>query len=172
MLGLLLGVGLGMIGALHPGKVADDVGQGVAVVGLGVPGFVIGTALVTFLSSHFHYFPSSKGYAGIISDPWLNFQQIILPAAVLSLGIGAAIMRTTRAAVLEVSSLGFMRTARGKGITGRAVDLAPPLPERPHADRDDVRDPVRLPARRRGHHRADLRAARTRPTARDIDQPA
>ena len=121
VLGLLLGVGLGMVGALHRGKVADDVGQGVAVVGLGVPSFVIGTALVTFLSSHFHYFPSSQGYAGITSDPWLNFQQIILPAAVLSLGIGAAIMRTTRAAVLEVSSLGFMRTARGKGIPGRAV---------------------------------------------------
>jgi peptide/nickel transport system permease protein len=121
VLGVLLGVGLGMLGALHPGKLPDDVGQGVAVVGLGVPSFVIGTALVTFLSSHFHYFPSSKGYAGITSDPWLNFQQIILPAAVLSLGIGAAIMRTTRAAVLEVSSLGFMRTARGKGISGRAV---------------------------------------------------
>ena len=121
VLGVLLGVGLGMLGALHPGKLPDDVGQGVAVIGLGVPSFVIGTALVTFLSSHFHYFPSSKGYAGITSDPWLNFQQIILPAAVLSLGIGAAIMRTTRAAVLEVSSLGFMRTARGKGISGRAV---------------------------------------------------
>ena len=121
VLGLLLGVGLGMIGALHPGKVADDVGQGVAVIGLGVPSFVIGTALVTFLSSRFHYFPSSQGYAGITSNPWLNFQQIILPAAVLSLGIGAAIMRTTRAAVLEVSSLGFMRTARGKGLSGRAV---------------------------------------------------
>jgi peptide/nickel transport system permease protein len=91
------------------------------VIGLGVPSFVIGTALVTFLSSHFHYFPSSRGYAGITADPWLNFQQIILPAAVLSLGIGAAIMRTTRAAVLEVSSLGFMRTARGKGISGRAI---------------------------------------------------
>jgi peptide/nickel transport system permease protein len=121
VIGVLLGVGLGMLGALHPGKLPDDVGQGVAVVGLGVPSFVIGTALVTFLSSHFHYFPSSQGYAGITSDPWLNFQQIILPAAVLSLGIGAAIMRTTRAAVLEVSSLGFMRTARGKGISGRAT---------------------------------------------------
>jgi peptide/nickel transport system permease protein len=121
VLGVLLGVGLGMLGALHPGKLPDDVGQGVAVIGLGVPSFVIGTALVTFLSSHFHYFPSSQGYAGITSDPWLNFQQIILPAAVLSLGIGAAIMRTTRAAVLEVSSLGFMRTARGKGLSGRAI---------------------------------------------------
>ena len=64
VLGVLLGVGLGMLGALHPGKLPDDVGQGVAVVGLGVPSFVIGTALVTFLSSHFHYFPSSQGLRG------------------------------------------------------------------------------------------------------------
>ena len=60
VLGLLIGVGFGMIGALRPGKLGDDVGQGVAVVGLGVPSFVLGTALVTFLSSHFHYFPSSE----------------------------------------------------------------------------------------------------------------
>ena len=99
VLGLAIGVGFGMIGALKPGKVGDEVGQGIAVVGLGVPVFVLGTALVTFLSSHFHYFPSF----------------------VLSLGIGAAIMRTTRAAVLEVSSQPFVRTARGKGIKQRAV---------------------------------------------------
>ena len=139
MLGLLIGVGFGMIGALRPGKVGDDVGQGVAVVGLGVPSFVIGTALVTFLSSHFHYFPSSQGYASLFSDPWLNLQQIFFPALVLSIGIGAAIMRTTRAAVLEVSSQNFVRTARGKGITGARRHLAPPVPERARPDRDDVR---------------------------------
>jgi peptide/nickel transport system permease protein len=121
VLGLLIGVGFGMIGALRPGKLGDDVGQGVAVVGLGVPSFVLGTALVTFLSSRFHYFPSSQEYAGLTSDPWLNFQQIFFPSLVLSVGIGAAIMRTTRAAVLEVSNQSFVRTARGKGIRSRAV---------------------------------------------------
>jgi peptide/nickel transport system permease protein len=120
-LGILIGVGFGLIGALRPGKLGDDVGQGVAVVGLGIPSFVIGTGLVTFLSSQFHYFPSSEGYASLFHDPWLNVQQIFFPALVLSLGIGAALMRTTRAAVLEVSGQSFVRTARGKGISGRAV---------------------------------------------------
>ncbi len=121
VLGLLIGVGFGMIGALRPGKLGDDVGQGIAVVGLGVPSFVIGTALVTFLSSRFHYFPSSQEYAALTSDPWLNLQQIFFPSLVLSIGIGAAIMRTTRAAVLEVSNQSFVRTARGKGIRSSAV---------------------------------------------------
>ena len=59
-------------------------------------------------------------FVGFFTNPWLNFQQIIFPALVLSLGIGAAILRTTRAAVLEVSNLNFARTALGKGVSRRA----------------------------------------------------
>jgi peptide/nickel transport system permease protein len=121
LLGLLIGVGFGVLGGLRPGKLGDDAGQGVAVIGLGVPSFVLGTALVTFLSSEFQYFPSSEGWVSLFHDPWLNVQQIFFPALVLSLGIGAAIMRTTRTAVLEVGGQNFVRTARGKGLSGRAV---------------------------------------------------
>ncbi|HUZ21422.1 MAG TPA: ABC transporter permease [Acidimicrobiales bacterium] len=121
LLGLLIGVGFGVLGALRPGRIADDIGQGVAVFGLGVPSFIIGTGLVTFLASTFHYFPSSQAFAGLFSNPWLNVQQIFFPALALSLGIGAAIMRTTRAAVLEVTNLNFTRTARGKGLSPSAV---------------------------------------------------
>jgi peptide/nickel transport system permease protein len=120
-LGLLIGVSFGVLGALRPGHLADDVGQGIAVIGLGVPSFVIGTALVTFLASTFHYFPSSLGFVSLVQNPWLNLQQVFFPAFTLSLGIGAAIMRTTRAAVLEVTSLNFVRTARGKGLSPAAV---------------------------------------------------
>ncbi|MCU1494122.1 MAG: transporter permease [Acidimicrobiaceae bacterium] len=121
VLGILIGVGFGMIGALHPGRWQDDVGQGVSVVGLAIPSFVIGTGLVTFLSSVFHYFPASQGYVSLLQNPWLNIQQIFFPALTLSLGIGAAIMNTTRAAMLEVSGLNFARTARGKGVSTRVL---------------------------------------------------
>jgi peptide/nickel transport system permease protein len=121
LLGLLLGISLGVVGALRVGTWPDDLGQGVAVVGLGIPGFVIGTGLVTFMSSQFHYFPSSRGYESLFQDPWLNVQQIFFPALVLSLDIGAAIMRTTRAAILEGNSQNFVRTARGKGLRDSVV---------------------------------------------------
>lgn len=121
ILGLLIGIGFGVAGALRPGRVGDAVGQTVALVGLGVPSFVLGTAVVTILSSGFQYFPSSETWASLFSDPWLNLQQIFFPALVLALGIGAAIMRTTRTAVLEISSQNFVRTARGKGLRGQAV---------------------------------------------------
>ena len=96
-------------------------GRGVSVVGLGVPSFIIGTGLVTFLASEFHYFPSSEGFASITQGPWLNLQQIFFPALTLGLGIGAAMMRTTRAAMLEVIGLNYARTARGKGLSKRVV---------------------------------------------------
>jgi peptide/nickel transport system permease protein len=119
LIGVLIGVGFGMWSALHPGRWQDDVGQSVSVVGLAIPSFILGTVLVVFMSSKFHYFPSSLAFVGIFTNPWLNFQQIIFPAIVLSLGIGAAILRTTRAAVLEVSNLNFARTALGKGVARR-----------------------------------------------------
>jgi peptide/nickel transport system permease protein len=121
IIGLLIGVGFGVAGALRPGKLADGFGQSVALVGLGIPSFVLGTALVTIMSSGFQYFPSSETYASLFSNPWLNLQQIFFPALVLGIGVGAAIMRTTRTAVLEISSQNFVRTARGKGLRGQAV---------------------------------------------------
>jgi peptide/nickel transport system permease protein len=121
IIGELIGVLFGVFGAMRPGRAVDSVGQGVAVVGLGVPSFVIGTGLVTIMASEFHYFPSSEGFAGLFSNPWLNLQQVFFPALTLGLGIGAAIMRTTRAAMLEVKGLNYARTARGKGLPRWAV---------------------------------------------------
>jgi peptide/nickel transport system permease protein len=121
LIGELVGVGFGVFGSLRPRGFVDTAGQGVAVVGLGVPSFVIGTGLVTFLASTFHYFPSSLGFAPFVSKPWLNLQQIFFPALTLGLGIGAAIMRTARAAMLEVSGQNWARTARGKGLKKATV---------------------------------------------------
>lgn len=121
VIGLLIGVLFGVFGALAQGKAVDGVGQAVSVVGLGVPSFIIGTGLVTFLASVFHYFPASKGFVSLAQDPWLNLQQIFFPALTLGLGVGAALMRTTRAAMLEVIGLDYARTARGKGLSRRAV---------------------------------------------------
>lgn len=121
LIGVLLGVLFGVFGALRPGRTVDNVGQGIAVLGLGVPSFVIGTGLVTFLASTFHYFPSSKGFVGLFQDPWLNLQQIFFPSLTLGLGVAAALMRTTRGAMLEVIGLNYARTARGKGLPRRRV---------------------------------------------------
>jgi peptide/nickel transport system permease protein len=121
LIGLVLGVGAGAIAAAAPGRPGDRAARVLALAGLGVPSFVIGSGLVAVLASVFHYFPSSEGFASLISDPWLNIQQIFWPALTLGLGIGAAILRTTRGAMLEVARQDFVRAARGRGLRPRLV---------------------------------------------------
>jgi peptide/nickel transport system permease protein len=121
IVGLVLGIATGVAAAAAPGRLGDWLGQSFALFGLGVPSFVIGTAFVAIFSDVFHYFPSSQGYAGLFSNPGLNLQQMMFPAITLGVGVGAAVMRTTRGAMLDVSRLAFVRSARGKGLTRRAV---------------------------------------------------
>jgi peptide/nickel transport system permease protein len=121
IIGELIGVLFGVFGALRPGGFVDSAGQSVAVVGLGIPSFIIGTGIVTALAAMFHYDPFADNFASLWSDPWLNIQQIFFPALTLGLGIGAAIMRSTRAAMLEVIGQNYARTARGKGLSRSAV---------------------------------------------------
>jgi peptide/nickel transport system permease protein len=121
IIGLILGVGAGALAAAAPGRPADRAARVVALAGLGVPSFVIGAGLVAVLAQVFHYFPSSEGFASLTASPWLNIQQILWPALTLGLGIGAAILRTTRGAMLDVARQGFVRAARGRGLQPRLV---------------------------------------------------
>jgi peptide/nickel transport system permease protein len=121
IIGSLAGLLLGLLGASRPRGARDGGAQLVGLVGLAVPSFVVGTALATILSSKFHYFPNGRDYATPLEDPWLNLQQMLFPALVLALEFCAPVMRTTRSALLEVASRDFIRTARGKGLSGRVV---------------------------------------------------
>jgi peptide/nickel transport system permease protein len=121
IVGLILGVGTGVLAAAAPGRLGDWIAQSFALFGLGIPSFVLGAGLVALFAQVFHYFPSSLGYASLADDPWLNFQQIIFPALVLGVSVGAAVMRTTRGAMLDVSRMAFIRAARGKGLRGSSV---------------------------------------------------
>ena len=123
LIGLVLGVGFGAVAAAAPGRAADRGARLVALAGLGVPSFVIGSGLVALLAQVFHYIPSSEGFASLFSDPWLNIQQIFWPALTLALGIGAAILRTTRGAMLDVARQDYVRAARGRGLGPRLVTI-------------------------------------------------
>ena len=123
VLALLIGIPLGMLSASRPGSARDATGQVVGLAGLSVPSFLLATTLLTVLASSFGYNPNGKRFATLFDDPWLNLQQLLLPAAVLGFGIAAPIMRTTRTAVLEVRGEDFIRTARAKGVPPRRLQV-------------------------------------------------
>ncbi len=121
LIGALAGTAIGVLAASKPNGIRDTAGQTFGLLGLGIPHFVIGTAIIAFLASQFGYFPAAASYVDFWNAPLINLQQQLYPAITLGVGLAAAAMRTTRSAFLEAASQDFVRTARGKGLSNRRV---------------------------------------------------
>jgi len=120
ILGLAIAIPVGVLSATRQDKPSDYVGRVVAVSGLSLPDFWLGTLVITFAAIWFRWMPPI-GYVSIWDDPWRNLQQFLLPAAVLGFRLSAATMRMTRSTVLEVLREDYVRTAWAKGLGGRMV---------------------------------------------------
>ncbi|MBX7214014.1 MAG: ABC transporter permease [Thermoflexales bacterium] len=123
LIGLVLGLTLGMFTATRRGTLADAAGQFLALIGLALPNFWLGTLIILVLSTVFHILPNSGDYTPFSQDPLRNLGQLIFPAFTLGLGLTASIARTTRSAVLEELRQDYARTARSKGLSERWVTL-------------------------------------------------
>jgi peptide/nickel transport system permease protein len=120
ILGLAIAVPIGVLSATRQDKPADYVGRVVAVSGLSLPDFWLGTLVITFAAIWFRWIPPI-GYTSLWEDPGKNLQQFLLPAAVLGFRLASATMRMTRSTVLEVLREDYVRTAWAKGLAGRIV---------------------------------------------------
>ena len=113
-LAVAIGVPLGFIAALQPGSVVDTIAMVVAVSGLSMPKFWLGLLLMYLFALLLGWLPSF-GYG----DGGLKY--LILPAVTLGVSPMALLARTTRAAVLEIMTADFVRTARSKGMSETLV---------------------------------------------------
>ena len=123
ILGVIMGIAVGMFSARKPGSFRDFGGQLFGLLALAIPGFVLSTAIVTVMANVFHYFPNGFEYMTPWENPWVNFQQMMFPGLVLGIAVAAPIMRTTRSALLETVDKDFVRTAHGKGVSPRKIQL-------------------------------------------------
>jgi peptide/nickel transport system permease protein len=120
VLGLVIAIPIGVLSATRQDSASDYVGRVVAVSGLSMPDFWLGTLVITFAAIWFHWIPPI-GYVSFWEAPWRNLQQFLLPAAILGFRLSAATMRMTRSTVLEVLREDYVRTAWAKGLAGRIV---------------------------------------------------
>jgi peptide/nickel transport system permease protein len=105
-----IGIPLGFYSALKQGTWLDSLSMVGAVSGVSFPQFWLGLLLMYFFCVKARLFPVT-GYG---DGATIN---IILPAITLGLGYMALLARTTRAAVLEILTEDYIRTARSKGIS-------------------------------------------------------
>jgi len=120
ILGLVIAIPIGVLSATHQDKASDYAGRLVAVFGLSLADFWLGTLIITFAALWFKWIPPI-GYTSFWDSPSRNLQQFLLPAAVLGFRLCAATMRMTRSTVLEVLREDYVRTAWAKGLEGRIV---------------------------------------------------
>jgi peptide/nickel transport system permease protein len=118
-----IGIALGMLAASRPGKARDVSVQSLAMLGLALPEFVVASVMVAGLASAFSYFPDPGSYVSVTDSIGGNLTQMLYPSLVLSIGLVATIMRTTRSAYLQSMSADFVRTARGKGLSPQRIRL-------------------------------------------------
>lgn len=121
LIALALGVPIGVLSAVRQNSAVDLAGRLVALLGLSLPNFWLGTLLILVLSVVFGVLPNSGDYVSITAEPLRNLSQFIFPAITLGFGFTSSVMRTTRSAMLEVLRQDYVRTARGKGVPEQTV---------------------------------------------------
>lgn len=114
-LSLLIAIPLGTIAALRANQFADYLLSSLAMLGLSLPGFVVGTVLVLFFGLILRVLPQSQ-FVTWSQDPIAHIKLLILPCATLALGNTAVILRMMRSSMLEVLRQDYVRTARAKGL--------------------------------------------------------
>jgi len=113
LLSVAVGIPLGFLAAVKQNTWLDYTASTASVLGIVLPPFVVAMLFVQLFSLELQLLPT-----GGWGDSW---QQVIMPVVTFALGITARIARYTRSSVLEVLRSDFVRTARAKGLSRRAV---------------------------------------------------
>ncbi|MEE9281450.1 MAG: ABC transporter permease [Myxococcota bacterium] len=112
ILALFGGVGLGLTAGVRRASPVDRLVMLLSVLGISVPSFVLGAALILGLGLYLDWFP-----AGL----WEGGRYVVLPAVTLAALPMAYIAQLTRSSVIDVVDLDYVRTARAKGLSEARV---------------------------------------------------
>jgi peptide/nickel transport system permease protein len=126
---LLVGIPMGVYTALKRNTVLANVFQAVSLIGISLPTFLIGILLIYLFSVTLGILPSfGRGDVVRIGNFWTTglltasgLKALVLPAVTLGLFQMTLIMRLVRAEMLEVLRTDYIKFARARGISTRAV---------------------------------------------------
>ncbi len=120
LIAIIIGVPMGIMQAKNKGKASSVVISTITLIGLSIPGFLLGLFLMFFFSVKIKIFPVS-GYKAITEGFGEHIKSLVLPSLALGLSQAALITRTTNSAMLEVLNSEYIKTARVKGVNERTI---------------------------------------------------
>ncbi|MEP7063353.1 MAG: ABC transporter permease [Betaproteobacteria bacterium] len=128
LLALVVGVPLGVYTALHRHDALAHAILAASLVGVSLPTFLIGILLILVFAVQLNWLPSF-GRGDTVAFGWWTTglltasgrKALILPAITLSLFQMTLIMRLVRAEMIDVLRTEYIRFARARGLTERAI---------------------------------------------------
>lgn len=118
LIAVIVGIVLGALAAVKQNSAIDYIASLFSVATLSVPGFFLGLAGIYVFSLTLGWLPASgmrpRGSDGALLDV---LPHLVMPATILGLTLAGPFVRYVRAAMLEVMSQDFLRTAESKGIS-------------------------------------------------------
>lgn len=114
LLSLAVGVPLGIISATRRSSNVDRLGKTVSLIGQSTPPFLLGLILMYIFAVQLDWMPPFG------KESWIS---IVLPAVTLGWYYAAANLRLVRSSMLDVLDSEYIRLARAKGVSTRAVIL-------------------------------------------------
>lgn len=126
IIALLIGIPIGVLGAIKQYSWLDNVFTIFALIGISMPSFFFGLILIQVFSVELGLFPLFGFRDPLLNGSFLEelldvAHHLVLPVTVLGLGSTASFMRYTRSSMLEVIKQDYIRTARAKGLKEKVV---------------------------------------------------
>ena len=115
-----LALSLGVYAAQRHNRAGDTGVMALSQIGIAIPNFWFAILLILLFAVELRWF-SAGGFPGWGNGAWPAFKALILPAVSLAVVQAAILARITRSAILDVMREDFVRTARAKGLSRRAV---------------------------------------------------
>lgn len=112
LISVILGISLGILGAIKQGRVLDHFARIFAFMGVSFPVFWLGLMLMLIFGVHLRWLP----VAGM--GTW---KHLVMPAFVLGWIFCASQVRLTRSAMLDVLDSEYIKMARIKGVPGHLI---------------------------------------------------
>jgi ABC-type dipeptide/oligopeptide/nickel transport system permease component len=112
IIAILIALPLGVLAGTNKGSLIDNFSSVFALLGISLPGFVIGPILVYFFAVKLRIFAATGN---------TNPEDILLPAVTLGAALSAILTRMIRSSVIEELGEDYVRTARAKGLSERKV---------------------------------------------------
>jgi peptide/nickel transport system permease protein len=117
VLAVVIAVPMAAVGALNRGRWPDMLVRAFAMLTLAMPAYWVGMMLLQVFAVKMKWLPVAgygDGFVGHLSS-------LFLPALALALSIASVLIRNLRNSLLDTLSADYVRTARAKGLSGRAV---------------------------------------------------